>query len=203
LTKTYLALGDSMSIDDYTGQEGGGAVSQLYQSLPAGWSLVDKTVDGCVMQLVPTGLQGDLITLTIGGNDLLGNLERFLMTGDEEELAPETLDLFASEHRQLLESLRSRNPNAVFVVGNIYRPDIELPPLVDERLAVVNRTIAENAAKVGARLADLHRALEGRAHTHLTKEIEPNLKGATAIAEAFRAAIASEDRRALGLEWMG
>jgi hypothetical protein len=38
--RTYLALGDSMSIDRYTGVKGGGAVSQFYKwlkSLKQSW----------------------------------------------------------------------------------------------------------------------------------------------------------------------
>jgi hypothetical protein len=42
--RVYLALGDSISIDDYTGVRGGGAVSQLARKL--GVDLVDLTRDG-------------------------------------------------------------------------------------------------------------------------------------------------------------
>src|SRR6478672_1456416 len=42
--RVYLALGDSISIDDYTGVHGGGAVSQLAHRLGA--ELVDRTRDG-------------------------------------------------------------------------------------------------------------------------------------------------------------
>ena len=47
--KTYLALGDSMSIDAYTGVPGGGAVAQFYKRLCARgsdtWILDDRTVE--------------------------------------------------------------------------------------------------------------------------------------------------------------
>jgi hypothetical protein len=45
---TYLALGDSISIDDYTGVPGGGAASQLARKL--GLELVDLTRDGNTTQ---------------------------------------------------------------------------------------------------------------------------------------------------------
>ena len=51
--KCYLALGDSMSIDYYTGKTGGGAVSQFYRHLGCNWELKDFTVDGCTMPIVP------------------------------------------------------------------------------------------------------------------------------------------------------
>ncbi len=40
----YRAVGDSISIDDYTGVHGGGAASQLARKLRI--ELVDRTVDG-------------------------------------------------------------------------------------------------------------------------------------------------------------
>jgi lysophospholipase L1-like esterase len=71
----YLALGDSISIDDYTGVPGGGAASQLARKL--GLDLVDLTRDGNTTQGVLTDLaraptSADVVTLTAGGNDLLG-----------------------------------------------------------------------------------------------------------------------------------
>jgi lysophospholipase L1-like esterase len=71
----YLALGDSLSIDDFTGVRGGGAPSQLARKL--GLDLVDLTRDGNKTQGVLTDLArgpaaADFVTLTAGGNDLLG-----------------------------------------------------------------------------------------------------------------------------------
>src|SRR5262245_11180809 len=94
--KTYLALGDSMSIDFYTGVEGGGAVSQFFRSLGPGWRLNDRTVDGCQMADVPRDGRGELVTLTIGGNDLLWRREQILREG---------LGEFTAEHAELLAEL--------------------------------------------------------------------------------------------------
>src|SRR3712207_1617274 len=71
----YPALGDSISIDDYTGVAGGGAPSQLAQALGA--ELVDLTRDGntthgVLDDLARAPAQADVVTLTAGGNDLLG-----------------------------------------------------------------------------------------------------------------------------------
>jgi lysophospholipase L1-like esterase len=71
----HLALGDSISIDEYTGVSGGGASSQLARKL--GVDLVDLTRDGNTTQGVLADLSrapaaADLATLTAGGNDLLG-----------------------------------------------------------------------------------------------------------------------------------
>src|SRR5918998_2051730 len=71
----YVALGDSISIDDYTGVAGGGAPAQLARKLGA--DLVDLTRDGNTTRGVLNDLArapaaADVVTLTAGGNDLLG-----------------------------------------------------------------------------------------------------------------------------------
>src|SRR5918911_4477315 len=73
--RLYLALGDSISIDDYTGVRGGGAASQLARRLGA--DLVDLTRDGnttygVLAELARAPAAADVVTLTAGGNDLLG-----------------------------------------------------------------------------------------------------------------------------------
>jgi len=73
--RSYLALGDSISIDDYTGVTGGGAAAQLAHKL--GVELVDLTRDGnttrgALADLARAPAAADVVTLTAGGNDLLG-----------------------------------------------------------------------------------------------------------------------------------
>src|SRR5438270_8884375 len=74
----YLALGDSISVDDYTGVPGGGAASQLAKLLEVS-AFQNLTHDGYTTDRVLDSLQRvestpDLITLTVGGNDFLGLL---------------------------------------------------------------------------------------------------------------------------------
>src|ERR1044071_10431378 len=71
----YLALGDSISIDDYTGVPGGGAASQLARLLGTS-EFVDLTADGSTTDEVMKAIdqvaaRPDLITMTVGGNDFL------------------------------------------------------------------------------------------------------------------------------------
>jgi GDSL-like Lipase/Acylhydrolase family len=73
--RAYLALGDSISIDDYTGVHGGGAASQLARKLRV--ELIDLTRDGntthgVLADLARAPAAADVVTLTAGGNDLLG-----------------------------------------------------------------------------------------------------------------------------------
>jgi len=177
--RRYLALGDSMSIDDYTGVDGGGAVNQFFRMLGPSWTLDDRTFDGCCMPGVPTDARGDLITLTVGGNDLLRNVEQYLGEGVES---------FAAEHLALLRAIRAHNPASCFLVGNIYGPQSPLPPEWLAGLDDANAAVARNAADVDARLIDIRETFRGREQELLVLEIEPNLDGATAIAGLFREA---------------
>lgn len=179
-SRVYLALGDSMSIDQYTGVQGGGAVSQFYgwlKWLGQSWVLDDKTADGCCMSHVPASAMGNLITLTIGGNDLLSEQDAYLRDG---------LGAFAEEHLGLLTRLRTANPDAFFIVGNIYAPQTPLPDQLMRAFDEANAIIATNVQKVGAYLADIRHAFRGNERDYLCYEIEPSLKGAAVIASLFK-----------------
>jgi lysophospholipase L1-like esterase len=183
----YLALGDSISIDDYTGVRGGGAPSQLACTL--GLDLVDLTRDGNTTQGVLTDLArapaaAAVVTLTAGGNDLLlGHLPRAILRRLQQIAEP--IQLF----------------RARVVVNTIYDPSdgdndagrremglsrfaaIELR----RRLNAVNGGIVKLAREHGFLLADLERLFHGHGvasdEPWFVNVIEPNLAGATAIAE--------------------
>jgi lysophospholipase L1-like esterase len=173
---TYLALGDSMSIDDYTGVRGGGAVKRFFASLGPGWTLDDRTMDGCRMEHVPTEGTGEVISLTIGGNDLLWNREAYLRDG---------LASFSAEHLRLLRRIRAANPHSLFIVGDIYRPQGPLAEAELAGLAEANRAIRANCLTVGAYLATIHDTFLGHEEDYLCLDIEPTLAGAAAIAGLF------------------
>ncbi len=181
--RTYLALGDSMSIDLYTGVEGGGAVRRLHKWLGPSWTLDDRTADMCRMRYVPAEARGDLITLTIGGNDLLAEKQRYLDEG---------LDDFAREHLDLLRTIRDVNPGASLLVGNVYAPQTPLPDDLIRALDEANAVIAENAESVSAQLIDIRRSFRGREGEYLCYDIEPNLEGAAVIADLFKDAVSKE-----------
>src|SRR5919202_1857927 len=89
--RLYLALGDSISIDDYTGVRGGGAPAQLARRLGA--DLVDLTRDGNTTQGVLADLvrapdAADVVTLTAGLNDGIRTLaaEQGFLLADLERL---------------------------------------------------------------------------------------------------------------------
>lgn len=181
--QTYLALGDSMSIDDYTGVKGGGAVKHFFRTLGGDWMLDDRTFDGCRMANVPRNGRGDLITLTIGGNDLICNAAKYLWEG---------LADFADEHAELLADLRRTNPDATLIVGDVYAPAIPLGDAEARRLREANAIIQENCKRFKAQVAPINATFRSHESTYLCLGIEPTLQGAREIArlfeDAFRAA---------------
>ena len=184
--RVYLALGDSMSIDFYTGVEGGGAVNQFHRWLGNTWQLDDRTADGCRMPHVPTDARGELITLTIGGNDLLWKAQEYLARG---------VGGFAREHLALLLAIRRTNPASPLLVGDVYQPQGGFSEVELQGLAAANAVIRENCQQVGAHLVGIHDAFRGCQDELLCLDIEPTLEGATVIAELFRTAY-----RACGIE---
>ncbi len=185
----YLALGDSISIDDYTGVRGGGAPSQLARKL--GVNLVDLTRDGNTTQgvlgdLVAAPASADVVTLTAGGNDLLaGELPRAIL----RQLHQIALRIQALGARVVLNTIYDPSDGD----NDVGRRELGLSRLATialrRRLNAVNRGIASLAGKHGFLLADLERLFHGHGVTlnepWFVNLIEPNLAGATAIAEQW------------------
>ena len=183
----YLALGDSISIDDYTGVAGGGAPSQLARKLGA--ELVDLTRDGnttagVLADLVSAPAAADVVTLTAGGNDLLGG------------------DLPRGILRRLEQIVDRIQPlGARVVVNTVYDPsdgenevgrrELGLSRFaaleLRRRLNALNGGIRKLAAERGLLLADLERLFHGHGvasdEPWFVHVIEPNLAGATATAD--------------------
>jgi lysophospholipase L1-like esterase len=180
----YVALGDSISIDDYAGGPGRGAASLLLhnrdQDFPdwagrnltglwPGTRLLLLATDGATsitvvqqqsLQLVRLGIVPTLATLTVGGNDLLQAY------GDRAAARSATRRVI-DNGRQILSTLRDlMGPSAPIVVGTVYDPSdgsgraelLGLPPWADavELLAGLNRALLGLADEHGALVADLH-----------------------------------------------
>jgi lysophospholipase L1-like esterase len=190
----YVALGDSISIDDYTGVVGGGAPTQLARTL--GLELVDLTSDGNTTSGVLEDLHrlpsaADLVTLTAGGNDLLHDqLPDGILTG---------LDKIADQLQTL---------GVPVIFNTVYDPsdgddqvgqrELGLSAAavreLRRRLHATNAGIRELAARRGFRLADLEHLFHGHGvmstQPWFVERIEPNLDGATAIANHWQELLA-------------
>jgi lysophospholipase L1-like esterase len=185
--RLYLALGDSISIDDYTGVHGGGAASQLARAL--GVDLVDLTRDGNTTQGVLADLAAaptvaDIVTLTAGGNDLLGGVLPRAILRRLHEIAGRVQPLGA---RVIVNTIYDPSDGD----NEVGRRELGLSWLATmelrRRLDAVNRGIRTLACEQGFLLGDLERLFHGHGvaseEPWFVQVIEPNHAGATAIAE--------------------
>ncbi|MEV0899494.1 GDSL-type esterase/lipase family protein [Actinoplanes sp. NPDC049802] len=181
MTGLYVALGDSMSIDDYAGGPGRGAASLLHTNRDAdfaawagrdlnGWTLQLLARDGAVTadvlhrQLPRITATPDLVTITMGGNDLLAGY------GDDTAAAATVARVAAQG-----EGVLSRLPDCRVVVTTVYDPSDgtgEIPgsglppwPRGPHWIRALNTELAALAARHGALLADVHARFHGHGVT--------------------------------------
>jgi lysophospholipase L1-like esterase len=222
-----LSLGDSISIDDYAGGPGLGACSLLFRNVDRRWPefrgrdvvtharkcrfrmlAEDGATSLQVAQQIEHALDDlrrarqPLITLTVGGNDFL----QALTEGD----AAAGLKIFERRLERMLAGIREVAPSATVLLGNVYDPSDGTGRLPSQRVdfsfaypafEALNHTIAEQAAKVGAKLVDLHAWHLGHGAAHADPssphyhpndpsgwyiyDIEPNARGASEIRRCF------------------
>jgi lysophospholipase L1-like esterase len=181
----YLALGDSISIDRYTGVRGGGAAAQLAKRLGSRRKdFVDltrdgETTEGVLRDLERDDLAADVVTVTAGGNDFL--------TGRPVPAIVANLETIA----QRLDRL-----GATVILNTVYDPTdgddevarrrMGIPPEARIGFNAMNQGIRDVAERHGFLLGDLEQLFRGHgiasAEPWFVLEIEPNLAGATATA---------------------
>jgi lysophospholipase L1-like esterase len=178
----YVALGDSISIDDYAGGPGRGGASLLARNDDATfpqWSGRDLrshglhaarvlATDGAtswsvlheqVPRLGSLSTEPSVVTLTAGGNDLL------LCFGDTRA-ALAAVRTVRTRLGEVLGRLRSQYPDAVVVLGTVYDPSdgtgdaarLALPPWPDAVRVIgdLNAALRALADEHGIRVADIH-----------------------------------------------
>ena len=208
-TDLYIALGDSISIDDYPERETGianiGAASLFakalrernpslsFENLTADGATTDDVLRWQFPRLRDTN-EPAIVTLTAGGNDLLLNLRAprppvRLVEGVLERL------------ERILDELAQRLPNALVLLGTVYDPSDGTNTLFGERLdreaqwlARVNDGIRALAGdRVNVRLADIHARFLGHGITAPEPErwywsgliFEPGARGAREVAQLW------------------
>ncbi len=226
----YVALGDSISIDEYAGGPGRGGASLLarnrdddfprwrghdltsrdpslrYHLLAVDGGTTRTLLESQLPRLEASGLAPAVVTLTVGGNDLLGAY------GDTPR-ARAVVRTVVARVAQALTGLRRllRSPDDPVVLGTVYDPSdgtadaarVGLPPWPDvvDLLAELNdglRTVADDHR---ARVAEIHGRFLGHgltvgdpAQSHARPAdralwycnvIEPNAWGADAVRASF------------------
>ena len=184
----YVALGDSISIDQYAGGPGRGGASLLARNLDADfpeWRGRDLASTGDIRfhllasdgatcrtvldhqlpRLAALGLAPTIVTLTVGGNDLLAAYGHTAM-------AQAVIAHVAEAVHEMLEVLqRLVLPAGCVVLGTVYDPSdgtgdsaqLGLPAWPEglDVLAQLNRMLVTVAADHGALVADIHQRFLG------------------------------------------
>lgn len=190
----YMALGDSLAAGYGAEPATNGYVYLLYRrgvvdkvdrTLFANAGVPSVTSAHVLAFQVPQTIQAfrpDVITLTVGGNDLLEILE-----GAD---AGVVIQNFQANLVQILSELRGALPNARLYISNLYT----IPQIAgaNEIVPVFNSVLEQVAASFGVPVADVYRAFLGRRGLLLIEqpgasatEVHPTNTGYRVMAEAF------------------
>ena len=209
----YIALGDSISIDEYpfreTGRRGLGAVSLFRRDLEKtypGLLFEDLTADGATSedvlrwQLPRVKATDDdaIVTVTVGGNDMLMNLRS---PRPPAALVPGMIERLD----RILSQIFAKLPRARVLLGTVYDPSDGTNVLYGERLdreagwlAEFNdavRRIAKSDARIT--LIDIHQRFLGHGMSAPEQErwywsgliFEPNARGAAEVRKMWLEAL--------------
>ena len=223
----YIALGDSISTDDYPGRDRG-AVSLFYLnrdedfpefeerdllSLNSEMQVIFAASNGAttetvlhaqLSQLPPNPPGVTLVTLTIGGNDLLRAIH-----GDLSRIEEHTTKIVNNIQR-ILTIVQTTFPSSLILLGTIYDPtdgvgDLFSPdqPLTEALTMIdrINARIRSFARPPRIQLVDIHQHFLGHGSHHadpanphhdkedptywFTSKIEPNERGASEVRRLF------------------
>jgi lysophospholipase L1-like esterase len=231
-TWPYVALGDSISIDEYAGGHGRGGASLLFLNrdddfpewqgrdlvsaepsatfdpLASDGATTATLLDSQLPRLRALGIRPALVTVTIGGNDVL-------QAYGDTVAARTVIVRVGAALSEVLDQLSSLlAPSGRVVVGTVYDPSdgtgdaarLGLPPWPDGVAVIgeLNDALRQAAAERGAAVAEIaelflgHGLLAGdpsQAQARPTSRslwfshvIEPNAWGANGVRAAFHAA---------------
>lgn len=194
----YMALGDSLVAGYGALPATQGYVYRLYReevfdkiphTLFSNAGVPGVTSKQVLDHQVPQAIEAfrpSVITITVGGNDLLR-----ILKGENPNLV---LGEFQTNFAQILGALRTALPNTRIYVSNLYT----IPQIAgaDQIVPVFNQIVAGVAAMYNVPVADVYSAFLGRRGLLLIErpgaapdEVHPTNAGYEVIAEAFEAVV--------------
>jgi lysophospholipase L1-like esterase len=195
----YMALGDSLAAGVGAIPATQGYVYLLYQdgvfdtvphTLFANIGVPGATSEQVRLYQVPQAIgifQPTVITLDVGGNDLLAILSN-------PALLPQVLDQFKTNLTEILKTLRTNLPQTRIYISNLY----SIPEIIGSDAAVqaFNLVVAGVANAFGVPVADVYTAFQGRSGLLLIErhgadplQVHPTNAGYRVIEQAFKAVI--------------
>jgi lysophospholipase L1-like esterase len=194
----YMALGDSLAAGYGAVPATNGYVYLLYRegafdtvpnTLLANAAVPGATSRQVLDYQVPQAIEAfrpQVITLTVGGNDLLG-----ILSGADPN---QVLATFQANLTQILMQLRAGLPGTKIVVSNLYT----IPEIAgaDQAVAAFNQIVEGVAAAFDVRVADVYHAFLGRRglllierHGASPLQVHPTNAGYRAMEQAFLEAL--------------
>lgn len=199
----YMALGDSLTAGYGAQPATQGYVYRLYRegvfdkvphTLFSNAGVPGVTSRQVLDHQVPQAIEAfrpSVITLTVGGNDLLR-----ILKGENPNLV---LSEFQANFAQILGALRTALPNTRIYVSNLYT----IPQIAgaDQVVPVFNQIVAGVAGMYNVPVADVYSAFRGRRGLLLIErpgaepdEVHPTNAGYEVMAEAFEALLPKSQR---------
>jgi lysophospholipase L1-like esterase len=239
--KLYLSLGDSLAAGNGSSDKSRTAwVALTYQGLGPGYEvhnlghagddsddLINRQLDPAVSEMqtrLNDGIPGNetaVITLEIGGNDLLHLYDSLVLTGlcpsvTESLKKPEcveglrnALDHYRPNLEQILDRLKAADPNVPIFLMTLYNPFSGASENLDAIGALalegqdgtpfpegLNDTIRQVGAEKGAIVVDWYPLFIGKAYEYIAQDlIHPNDTGQSVMAQALLAAMSQHGLR--------
>ena len=195
----YMAMGDSLAAGYGAVPATQGYAYLLYQqgvfdkipnTLLSNVGLIGATSEDVLNYQVPLAIdvyRPTVITLTVGGNDLVG-----ILANPQE--APQILANFGNNLTNIFMELQSLSPEPKIYINNLY--DIPEIPGATQVVQLFNAIVAGVANAFGVPVADVFSAFEGKKGLRLIErngadqfEVHPSNAGHRAIAKAYKAVI--------------
>lgn len=199
-----ILLGDSIFDNLKYVQPEPDVATQLRETVPAGWKVGLRALDGAVTnnvvgQLVDLPADATHLVLSVGGNDLLGcagDMLRTPVTVSSEAflLLARVADVFESMYRRAVEGcLKTGLPLVVCTIYNGNFADREFQTLARVAVAQFNDAIFRVSLEKGLRTIDLR--LICALPEDYANPIEPSAIGGKKIVRAIWRTISSDKRR--------